>query len=276
MARIVRVAAAQYPVEEIASAAAFEAKLSRWVEQAAAKGAQLLVFPEYAAMELVRIAGLAVASDMRASIEALQSYIGDYEAAYAQLSRRHGVFILAGSAPIRLADGRYVNQARLFGPKGGSVLQQKNMMTRFEAEKWGISANSGLCVFDIGIAKVGVAICYDAEFPLIPRALAEGGAEICSSPRAQICLPDIIASGMRAPPVRSKIRFIRCKFRSWAKRRGAPPWRSMSAPPGFSLRPKGGLLQMAYWLWATSTKRSGFTATSISNSRMKREETAMS
>jgi predicted amidohydrolase len=182
MARIVRVAAAQYPLDEIASAAEFGAKLSRWVEQAAASGAQLLVFPEYAGMELARIAGRRIAADMQASIEALQSYIGDYETAFAELSRRHDVFILAGSAPTRLTDGRYVNQARLFGPRGGSGFQQKNMMTRFEAEKWGIGASSGLCVFDIGIAKVGIAICYDAEFPLIPRALAEAGADILLAP----------------------------------------------------------------------------------------------
>ncbi len=66
MARIVRVAAAQYPLDEIASAAEFEAKLSRWVEQAAANGAQLLVFPEYAGMELARIAGRRIAADMQA------------------------------------------------------------------------------------------------------------------------------------------------------------------------------------------------------------------
>lgn len=182
MGRVIRVAAAQYPVEEIVSFAAFEAKLSRWVEEAVAQGAQLLAFPEYAGMELARIAGRHISSDLHGSIEALQYTIGHYEAAYAELARRHGVFILAGSAPARLADGRFVNRARLFGPKGGSGFQQKHMMTRFEGEKWGISASAGLCVFDIGIAKIGIAICYDAEFPLIARAIAEAGADILLVP----------------------------------------------------------------------------------------------
>ncbi len=92
------------------------------------------------------------------------------------------MFILAGSAPVRLTDGRFVNRARLFSPKGGSGFQQKHIMTRFEAEKWGIGPSSGLCVFDIGVARIGVAICYDAEFPLIARALAEAGAEILLVP----------------------------------------------------------------------------------------------
>ncbi len=182
MARVIRTASAQYPIEEITSVAAFENKLSQWVQQAVAHGAQLLVFPEYGAMELARIAGRHISRDPHGSIEALQYYIGDYEAAYAEIAKRCGVFILAGSAPIRLMDGRFVNRARLFTPKGDSGFQQKHMMTRFEGEEWGISASTGLCVFDIGIAKLGIAICYDSEFPLISRALAEAGAEILLVP----------------------------------------------------------------------------------------------
>ncbi len=182
MARAIRVAAAQYPIDEIASIAAFEDKLSQWVQQAAAHGAQLLAFPEYAGMELARIAGRHISSDLHGSIEALQYYIGHYDAAYADLAKRHGVHIVAGSAPVRLTDGRFVNRARLFGPKGGSGFQQKHIMTRFEAEQWGIGASSGLCVFDIGAARIGIAICYNSEFPLIARALAEAGAEILLVP----------------------------------------------------------------------------------------------
>ncbi len=180
-ARVIRVAAAQYPIDEITDFSAFEDKLSQWVQQAVAHGAQLLVFPEYAAMELARIAGRHISLDPHASIEALQYHIGHYEAAYSELSKRYGVFILAGSVPTRLTDGRFVNRAQFFSPKGQSAFQQKHMMTRFEAE-WGISASAGLCVFDIGIAKIGIAICYDSEFPLIAHALAEAGAEILIVP----------------------------------------------------------------------------------------------
>jgi predicted amidohydrolase len=181
-ARVIRVAAAQYNFDEITNFAAFEDKLAQWVQQAVAHGAQLLVFPEYAAMELARIAGRQISLDLHASIEALQYHIGHYEAAYAELAKRYGVFILAGSAPTRLADGRFVNRAQFFSPKGHSGFQQKHIMTRFEAEQWGISASAGLCIFDIGVAKIGIAICYDSEFPLIARALAEGGADILIVP----------------------------------------------------------------------------------------------
>ena len=77
-------------------------------------------------------------------------------------------------------------------------------MTRFKGEEWGISPSAGLCVFDIGSAKIGIAICYNSEFPLIARALAESGAEILIVPSCAEVWRDIIASGTLAPPARLK------------------------------------------------------------------------
>jgi predicted amidohydrolase len=182
MARTIRIASAQYPIDELTSMSAFAGKLARWVEQAVVKGAQLLIFPEYASMELARIAGRHVSRDLHASIEAMQYYIADYEAEFANLAKRHGVHILAGSAPTRLADGSLVNRARLFTPHGETGTQQKQILTRSELEDWGIDAGTGLCVFDIGLARIGIAICYDSEFPLIVRAMCNAGAEVILVP----------------------------------------------------------------------------------------------
>ncbi len=183
MARTIRIAAAQYPIEELADFAAFEAKLTRMVGEAAGEGAQLLVFPEYASLELTRLAGLETARDLRASLAALQGIMPGAKALHRDLAQRHGVFILGGSAPILLGDGRYVNRARLYAPSGASAYQEKLIMTRFEAEDWGISpSDAQLSVFDLGLAKIGVAICYDVEFPLLVRGLTEGGAQIILAP----------------------------------------------------------------------------------------------
>ena len=112
----------------------------------------------------------------------MQPYLGDYDAVYAALAKEHGVYILGGSAPVKLPDGAYVNRARLFAPSGAGADQQKIIMTRFEAEEWGIGPSAGLTVFDTALGKLGVTICYDSEFPLIARALAEAGAEIVLAP----------------------------------------------------------------------------------------------
>mgnify|MGYP003884442877 CR=1 FL=1 len=41
-----------------------------------------------------------------------------------------------------------------------------------------------VCVFDTSVGCFGIAICYDAEFPLIARAMSEAGAAVVSCCRA--------------------------------------------------------------------------------------------
>ena len=60
----IRIATAQYPIDKLPDIAAVRDKLGRWVAEAADGGAELLVFPEYGAMELTAIAGDAIAADV--------------------------------------------------------------------------------------------------------------------------------------------------------------------------------------------------------------------
>ena len=55
-------------------------------------------------------------------------------------------------------------------------------MTRFEKEQWGIAGGGALKIFDIGETKIGIAICYDIEFPLIAHAMAAAGADLILAP----------------------------------------------------------------------------------------------
>ena len=183
MTRRYTVAAAQYPVEQLADFAAWEAKLARWVAEAADAGAKLAVFPEYGGMELTALDPATVA-DLHASIAALQPLIARIDAVHAALAARHGLHILAASLPVRGEDGRFRNHARLFTPGGKMGTQQKIVMTRFERELWGIAASGPIRVFATELGMIGVAICYDAEFPLLVRAQAEAGAELILVPSA--------------------------------------------------------------------------------------------
>ncbi len=212
-------------------------------------------------MELAGIAGRQVAGDPHAAIEALQFYIGHYEAAYRDLAKRFGVFILAGSAPTRLTNGQFVNRANLFNPKGEAAFQQKHMMTRFESEHRGISPGSGLCVFDIGVTKIGVAICYDSEFPLIARAHAEAGAEILLAPSCTDTLAGYyrVRHACAARALENQIYAIQ------SPTVGDAPWLAaletnigaagFFAPPEKSFPPDGvlalGAMNAAYWVYAT-------------------------
>jgi predicted amidohydrolase len=180
MARV-RIAAAQYPPEAFPSLGAYRDKLARWVAEAAAAGAQFLVFPEYGAMEYAAAAGAAAAADLSASLAAVSDALPEMDAAHADLARKHGVHILAASGPSTRGAGRYVNAARLFTPSGRHGTQEKLIMTPFERD-WGISAGTGLKVFETALGPLGIAICYDSEFPLLVRAQAEAGARIVLIP----------------------------------------------------------------------------------------------
>lgn len=177
------VAAAQYPIDRFDSLDAYEAKIARWIAEAADDGADLIVFPEYGAMELTALAGADV-KDLRRSIEMLDRILPEIDALHLTLARRHGVHILAGSAPVQGGDGFFRNVARFFSPGGKTGRQEKIVMTRFERETWGIIGGGPVTVFQTDLGMIGVSICYDVEFPLIARAQAEAGAEVILAPSA--------------------------------------------------------------------------------------------
>lgn len=179
MSRTLRIAAAQYPLTPIASLAEYQAKVSRWVGEAAAEGAELLVFPEYGAMELASIGGRG--SDIEGAMDAVSALVPELSRIHRALAIAHGVTIVAGSAPERRSNGTY-NVARIFGPKGAEGSHDKIMPTPGERQSMNIKGGRTLSIFDIGKAKVGLVICYDIEFPLIARSLAEAGAEVILAP----------------------------------------------------------------------------------------------
>jgi predicted amidohydrolase len=180
MRRTLSIAAAQYPLSDLADLGGFEAKITRWVEEAVGHGAELLVFPEYAALELGSLSE--AGRDLMGCLGAVSALIPEIDRVHAALAKKHGVTIVAGSAPKVLADGSVVNAAHIFGPNGAQSHFDKIMPTPGERETWNIKGGRSLKVFDIGKAKVGLLICYDIEFPLLSRALAEAGADIILAP----------------------------------------------------------------------------------------------
>lgn len=179
--RHVTIAAAAYPLDWLDDWAAYEAKARAWVEQAARDGADLLVFPEYGAMELASLGGPAVAADLEAALQEVARHRPAMEALFAALAQAHELYILAPSGPV-IEGAKRLNRASLFGPGGLIGHQDKAIMTRFEREDWDVTGGTGLNLFDTAIGKIGVVICYDSEFPLLSRALAEAGAEILLAP----------------------------------------------------------------------------------------------
>ncbi|MEL6475974.1 MAG: carbon-nitrogen hydrolase family protein [Pseudomonadota bacterium] len=177
-----KIAAAAYPLSWLDDWEAYEEKISDWVAGAADEGADLLIFPEYAAMELATLAGPEIAAHPEHSIVAVSEFLPEADALHMRLAAQHGVHICAGSAPFRQPSGRPVNRARLIAPSGLIGWQDKLIMTRFEREEWDIAPGDAAIVFETDLGRIGILTCYDAEFPLNARAMVEAGAEVLLVP----------------------------------------------------------------------------------------------
>ena len=66
-----KIASAAYPLDWFHDFGQYEAKLTAWIGEAAGQRAELLVFPEYGAMELASLEGAEVANDMEAALQAV-------------------------------------------------------------------------------------------------------------------------------------------------------------------------------------------------------------
>jgi len=180
---MIRLAACQYAIDLLETWDAYAAHLTSLCEEAAAEGSQLLLLPEYAGLVLSGQLPSAERGDLQGSIAGIQPLIPAWLALCEDLARRLDLYLQPGSLPVLDDDGQYRNRAWLFGPEGCLGYQDKLMMTRFEREEWNIAGGrAGLRVFDTSLGRLGILICYDSEFPLLARHLAEAGADLILVP----------------------------------------------------------------------------------------------
>ena len=123
-------------------------------------------------MELATLEGVEVAGDLERSLYSVSEKLPEADRLHLKLAAEHNVHIVAGSGPAA-TDSRPVNRARLITPTGQVGVQDKQIMTRFEREEWGVIGGNALQVFETAIGKIGILICYDSEFPLLGRALTD-------------------------------------------------------------------------------------------------------
>ena len=180
---MIKLTACQYAIELIEGWDDYLCHLTRLVEEATAQGAELLLMPEYAGLVLAGQLDEATRSDLHGSIAGIQPLIPRWLELCEALARKHRIVFQPGSAPVLDPDGQYRNRAWLFGPDGLIGHQDKQIMTRFEREQWGIAAGiDGLKAFETDLGTLGILICYDNEFPMLGRKLADLGVDLVLAP----------------------------------------------------------------------------------------------
>jgi len=165
----------------------------RSVEECAANGAQLVVFPEaYVPGYPVWIWRLRPGGDM-ALAETLHARLlanavnlaADELAPLRAAAKKHQVTIVCGidERDGEASRGTIYNTVVLIGPDGEIRNRHRKVMpTNPERMVWGFGDGTGLQVLDTPIGRVGALICWENYMPLARYALYGQGVEIYLAP----------------------------------------------------------------------------------------------
>src|SRR5690606_11882593 len=113
-------------------------------------------------------------------------------AAFSELARETGAWLLAGSLTVRLAEERLANRSYLLAPQG-EVVARYDQIHMFDVDLPGGESYRGSRTYRPGEETVlarlpwgtlGMTVCYDLRFPQLYRTLAKAGAEFLTIPSA--------------------------------------------------------------------------------------------
>ena len=139
------------------------------LEAAAKEGARLVVFPEAA------ISGY-IFNSLEEALPFAETVPGPSTAALEQRCRELEVFAAFGLLE-RDGDDCY-NTAVLLGPAGLVGTYRKLHLPYVGVDRFVTPGDRAPLVYDTELGRIGLAICYDQEFPELSRVLALQGAEV--------------------------------------------------------------------------------------------------
>jgi predicted amidohydrolase len=168
--RDVTIASVQMDIE-IGNPAATLAKIVDWIDQAAEKRADVVIFPE-----LVMSAGYSLGDKF---YEVAETIPGRSTEALGKKAREHKLYVIAGIAE-RDATGTVYNSAAIVG-RDGKLVGSYRKTHIFPATESFFAVGTDLSVFDLDFGRIAVPICYDLEYPEPARVLCLKGAELLLS-----------------------------------------------------------------------------------------------
>ena len=115
------------------------------------------------------------------AIRELAKYTDSIIEKLSEFSISYNINIISGSMP-EVRDGILYNVGYLCKRDGNVERYEKIHVTPDEVKIWGMQGGSEFKVFDTDCGKIGILICYDAEFPELCRLLAEEGMDILFVP----------------------------------------------------------------------------------------------
>jgi predicted amidohydrolase len=149
------------------------ARISRGIGEASAQDARLIVFPECA------VTGYCFDS-YRDALEASQTIPGPTTESITSCCRSYDVQVLVGL--LEQEAGRLFNSAVLIGPGGVAGVYRKVHLPLLGVDRYTCYGDRPFAVHDVYGTKIGINICYDANFPEAARCLSLLGADLIALP----------------------------------------------------------------------------------------------
>ncbi|MFZ5629625.1 MAG: GNAT family N-acetyltransferase [Spirochaetota bacterium] len=175
---IVRVGVVQWQMRTVASVEEFLKQAEFYVDAVSGYKADFLVFPELFNAPLLAPYNKEKPSDAMRMLAAQTDMLRE---ALMNMAIAYNINIVAGSMP-ELREESLYNVSILCRRDGTWDEQEKIHLTPSEEDHWGFRGGNRLNVFDTDVGKVGILVCYDVEFPELPRLLAERGVDILFVP----------------------------------------------------------------------------------------------
>jgi N-carbamoylputrescine amidase len=207
----------------------------RMIDQAAERGADLVVLPELCN------SGYVFASRGEAFALAEEIPSGPTVKAWAERAARHRLYLVAGIC--ERAGGNLYNSAVVLGPEGYLGTFRKVHLWN-EETLYFEPGDLGFPVFHTPIGRIGVAICYDGWFPETYRLCALQGADIVCVPTNWVPIPgqaagrQAMANILAMGAAHSNSMFIACADRVGVER--GQPFEGQSLIVGYTGWPVAG------------------------------------
>ncbi len=149
-----------------------------FIDAVAGYNSDLILFPELLNAPLMRNFNQENPAE---AMRSLAEYTEPLRDEFIKMALSYNINIVTGSMP-EYRDEKLYNVSYLCRRDGTWDCQYKLHITPDEAHYWGLKGGDELKIFNTDIGKVGILVCYDAEFPELSRYLAEKGMNILLIP----------------------------------------------------------------------------------------------
>lgn len=156
----------------------------RLIAEAAAEGAELVALPEYFCLmghhERDKLAVAEAPGD------------GPIQRMLSQAARRHGLWVIGGTLPMRTDDPTHVRNSCCAYAPDGTLAARYDKMHLFRFDNGGeqfdegqvLQAGPSPAAFDAAGWRVGLSVCYDLRFPELYRAMMQPPCDLIAVPSA--------------------------------------------------------------------------------------------